>query len=332
MKSPALTILTESDIRKSVGLDADSLAAIENAFAQLAEGKATVPAPMGIEVVDHHGEVDVKSAYLHGADAFAIKIAAGFYNNKELGLPTASGMMVLLSAETGFPKAVLFDNGYLTQLRTALAGAIAAKYFAPQKVDTVAVIGAGLQGRYQLRALRLVRKFTRAFVVSRTAESATKFAAEMSSELGLAITPARSIAEAIQLSDLVITATPSRAPLVLLEHLHAGLHITSMGSDGPGKQELDPQILRHVDRLCCDRKSQSFHSGELQHGLKYGAITEQSEILELGEVTSGRISGRRTDSEISVCDLTGVGIQDTAIALLAYHHALEAGLGTTLQV
>ena len=147
--SPSKVILlTEAELRESVGLDAVSLAAIERAFAALADGGVTLPPPMAIDFPLSDGEVHIKSAYLHGEDAFAIKIASGFYKKAERGYPTASGMMVLVSAETGFLEAIFFDNGYLTQLRTALAGAIAAKYFAKKKLGRVGIIGAGSQGRY----------------------------------------------------------------------------------------------------------------------------------------------------------------------------------------
>jgi ornithine cyclodeaminase len=284
--------------------------------------------PMHISVEEHEGELDVKSACIRGLDAFAIKIAAGFYRNKDLGLPNSSGMMVLISAQTGFPIALLLDNGYLTQVRTGLAGAIAAKYLAPDKTDTVGILGAGTQGRFQVRALQLVRQFRRVFIFDKTPESARRYADEMSGEMGLPVEVATSPAQLLEKSDLIVTSTPSRSPVLMLEWLHSALHITAMGADGPGKQELDPRILGRADRLVCDRKSQCVRIGELQHAFSAGILTEQSEIVELGEITSGTKPGRRNDEEITVCDLTGVGIQDTAIAVLAYRLALERGMGT----
>jgi len=150
----------------------------------------------------------------------------------------------------------------------------------------------------------------------------------MSSELGLTVAAVETITEAVDQSDLVVTSTPSRTPFLMLENLHPGIHITAMGSDGPGKQELDPRILERADRLGCDSKQQCLRLGELQHGLKHGTITEQSTIVELGEVISGQKPGRQHEDEITVCDLTGVGVQDTAIALLAYNRARQTALGT----
>lgn len=313
-------------------MNAKALVAVEDAFTRLAHGDAIVPAPMGIEVPERGGEIHVKTAYVRGLDGFAVKIASGFSTNAALGLPNASGMMILCSAETGHPQALLLDNGYLTDLRTGIAGAIAAKYLARDNIAAVGVVGTGIQARFQLQALRLVRQLRRVLVYGRTPEAVRKYAAEMSAELGVRVTPAQSISELVRDSEVVITTTPSRAPLVMAEDLHEGLHITAVGSDGPGKQELDPRVLARADRLACDLKSQCFRLGELQHGLKAGTITAESEIIELGELTGGSKRGRKHDGEITVCDLTGVGVQDTAIAALAYREACERGLGTPVSL
>src|ERR1035437_10339163 len=150
-----VVVLTEREIRSVLTLDVDALAAIEEAFTRLADGQADVPPIVGLFVPEHRGEIDVKAAYIHGLPSLAVKIASGFFDNGLWGLPSGSGLMVVLSTRTGFPQAILLDNGYLTDVRTALAGAAAAKYLAPERVRTVGVIGAGTQGRYQARALQL---------------------------------------------------------------------------------------------------------------------------------------------------------------------------------
>lgn len=328
---PAITVLTETDMRACVSVDLEALGAIEEGFVLLAQGQATVPPAMGIDVPEHRGEVHVKSAYVGGLDSFAVKIAAGFYGNPEKGLPTGSGMMVLLSAKTGFPQALLLDNGYLTELRTGLAGALAAKYLARESLRTVGVIGAGSQGRYQVQALSLVRDFDRLIVFDTKLESAEKYVTEMSGELGIEVTAVSDVAELVGQADLVVTATPSRKPYLSAEWLHPGLHITAMGSDGPEKGELEPEVLSRADRVVCDRKSQCFGLGELHHAAVAGVIAED-DVSELGEIAAGDKPGRESDDEITVCDLTGVGVQDTAIALLAYERAVKRGLGTRIAV
>jgi ornithine cyclodeaminase len=256
----------------------------------------------------------------------AIKIASGFYGNAALGLPSGSGMMVVVSAETGFPEGVLLDNGYLTEVRTGLAGAAAAKYLAPSAVSTVGVIGAGSQGRYQVRALRLVRSFERVLVFDRSAESAEAYAREMRAELGVAVAPAGPEA-VVRESQVVLSCTPSREPIVRASWLHPGLHITSMGADTAEKQELESEVLRRADRLACDYKRQCVERGEFLHALRAGAIGPDADVTELGELTSGRRPGRQRPEEVTVCALTGVGVQDAAIALLCYERAIAAGAG-----
>jgi len=321
-----IVVLSEREVRALVPLDADALGAIERAFAALAEGRAEVPPIVGLFVPERHGEVDVKGAYIRGLPRMAIKIASGFYDNPKLGLPSSSGMMVVVSAETGFPEGVLLDNGYLTEVRTGLAGALAAKHLAPPEVDTAGVIGAGTQGRYQVRALRLVRSFRRVLVFDRSAATAEAYAREMQDELGVAVEPAGAEA-VVRESQVVVTCTPSREPIVRAAWLHAGMHITSMGADTAEKQELEAGVLRRADRLACDYKRQCFERGEFLHARREGAIDDHAEVTELGDMASGRRPGRERPDEITVCALTGVGVQDAAIALLCFERALAAGAG-----
>ncbi len=332
MPLPPITVLTESDLRTCVGMDEGSLQAVEQGFTKLALGMAAVPPIMMIPVPDRNGEVDVKSAYVEGLESFAVKIASGFFDNPEHGLPSGSGMMVVISAETGFPQAVLLDNGYLTDVRTALAGAIAAKYLARKVIDSVGVVGAGTQGRYQVRALQLVRDFNRVLAYDRDPEVAAVYSREMKQELGVAVAVASDPGMVVRDTELVTTATPSKTPYVQPEWLSAGQHMTAMGSDSEEKQELDPRVFERADRIVCDRQSQCFRLGELHHARDAGILDEDSDITELGELTAGSKQGRRAESEITVCDLTGVGVQDTAIALLAYRKARERGLGMTVNV
>jgi ectoine utilization protein EutC len=338
----AVLVLTEPEIRRVVTLDLEALAAIEGAFTKLAGQQADVPPIVGLFVPQRHGEVDVKAAYIHGLPSLAIKIASGFFDNGRWGLPSGSGLLVVLSAVTGYPQAVLLDNGYLTDVRTALAGAAAAKYLAPTRVRTVGVIGAGTQGRYQVRALQLVRSFERVLVHDHSPSAVAAYVREMPDVLArdaAGRTPSLARVAPVEVgpadpetlvreSDLVITCTPSREPVVRAAWLHPGLHITAMGADIPEKQELDSEVLRRADRLACDLKVQCFARGEFHHALSAGALTADVSVAELGELTSGRAPGRQRADEISVCALTGVGVQDTAIALLAFGRAAAARLGT----
>jgi ectoine utilization protein EutC len=327
-----ITILTESEIRQCVALDGEAIAAVEEAFVALAAGRAVTPPIMRIDIAAHHGEVDVKSAYVEGLDSFAIKVASGFFDNPKRGLPSGSGLMLVWSATIGFPQAALFDNGYLTHVRTGAAGAIAAKYLARQRIETVGVIGSGAQARYQLLALREVRAFSRVLAYSPNPDHLNRYTVEMSEALGLPVEAAAGPEAVVRGCDLLVTTTPSAEPIVRAEWLHPGLHITAMGSDSEHKQELEPGVLAAADRRVCDLKSQCFRLGEHHHALEAGLLSPDSAVDELGEIAAGRKPGRVSDSEITVCDLTGVGIQDTAIALLAYQKATARGLGIQLDV
>ncbi len=258
-------------------------------------------------------------------------MSSGFFDNYKLGLPSLGGMMILLSAKVGFPQALLLDNGYLTDVRTGLAGAIAAKFLAPKQIKTAGIIGAGAQARYQIRALKLVRDFEQVLVYNRHPERAADYIEHMSAVLNADIIQAASIADVVGRSDVVVTTTPAKSPFLEAGWLHPGLHITAMGSDAEEKNELEPAVLARADLLVCDRKSQVFRLGEHHHALEAGAISEETPVVEIGEMTAGRHPGRANDEQITVCDLTGTGVQDTAIALLAYRKAQEKGLGMTIE-
>ncbi len=334
-----IVVLTERELRQVVALDHDALAAIEEAFSRLAAGQAEVPPILGLFVPERRGEVDVKGAVIQGLPSLAIKIASGFFDNQSWGLPSGSGLMVVLSARTGYPQAILLDNGYLTDVRTALAGAAAARHLAPRALRTVGIVGAGAQGRYQAQALQLVRSFDRVLVYDRSEAAVEAYVREMPGVLGRhraaggagggapVEVEAADPETLVRRSDLVVTCTPSHEPIVRAEWLHAGLHVTAMGADTPEKHELESAVLGRASRLACDLKRQCFERGEFRHARADGAIGDATPIAELGELTSGRQPGRRDDSEITVCALTGVGVQDTAIALLAYGRAAAAGLG-----
>ena len=323
----AITILAEDEIRSCVELDEEAISAVANGFTSLAAGKVTLPHIVRVDIPEHKGEVDIKTAYIRGLDSFAIKIAAGFFGNYRLGLPTGSGMMVLVSAKTGRPEAVLLDNGYLTDVRTGAAGALAARHLARERIDTAGVIGSGAQARYQMTALRQVRDFRRLMVYGIIPDQVEQYVAEMAPLLGVQVVRAESVETVVRNSDVVVTCTPAKEPFLKAEWLHPGLHITAMGTDSEDKQELHSDALARADLLVCDRKSQSFRLGEFHNGLEAGVISEDDPIIELGDLISGRESGRTNDDQITICDLTGVGVQDTTIALLAYQKAMKKGLG-----
>ncbi len=328
---PNATILTEDDLRSCVELDAETLTVVENAFRALGAGGVIMPPVLSMAIKDHHGEVDVKTAYVPGLDGFAIKISPGFFDNPQRGLPSLNGLMVLLDSETGIVRAVLLDNGYLTDIRTAAAGAVAAKHLAPAEIRTAGVIGAGLQAELQIRALKLVRDFSELVVWARNSGKSEAYALKMRSALGISVRVATTAEDVVQHADVLVTTTPARKPLIRRDWLHPGLHITAMGSDAPDKNELDPRILVEADRFVCDRNEQSRALGEMRTAIATGLLAADHVADELGEIVAGQKPGRRSDDETTVCDLTGTGVQDTAIATHAYRIAVECGLGFEIE-
>jgi ornithine cyclodeaminase len=326
-----MLIFTEQELKQFIQINKEAVKVVEDAFSKLSKNEAVMPPIMRVDIEDQNGEVDVKTAYLKGKEMFAIKISSGFFNNYQLGLPSGNGMMILINTKTGVPEAVLLDNGYLTEVRTAAAGAVAAKYLSKENIGTVGVIGAGSQARFQLRALQLVRNFNKVLVYARSVERAKNYAGEMANELGVEVEIAESAEFAVRNSDIVITTTPAKEPIIKAEWLHPGLHITAMGSDAENKQELDPEVLAKADLLVCDTKAQCARLGELHHALANGVLTEESPIIEIGEITSLKVTGRKNDDQITVCDLTGTGVQDTAIALFTYHEMKKRNKGLTIE-
>lgn len=319
-----MKIFHENEIREFVKVNPTAIEIVEEGFTALAKGIVTLPPIMRIDIPEHNGEIDVKTAYIKGLDTFAIKISSGFFNNSLIGLPSLSGMMILFQTKTGLTESILLDNGYLTDVRTAAAGAIASKYLAKSKVDRVGVIGTGTQARYQIEALSHVRDFKQLTVYGRNEESAKKYALEMESTLGVKVVIAKNVEGLVKESEIVVTTTPSITPLIKADWLHPGLHITAMGSDAEHKQELEPLIFEKADIIACDVKSQCFRLGELHHALESQIITQHNEnILEIGEIISGIKTGRIDERQLTICDLTGTGVQDTVIARFAYNQLIN---------
>lgn len=326
-----MTILTEAELRRIVSLDLDAVACVEAAFAALATKAVAMPPILRLDIPEHRGEVDVKTAYVPGIDAFAIKISPGFFNNPQIGLPSVNGMMVLFSSKTGLVEALLLDNGYLTDVRTAAAGAVAAKYLARKDASIATIFGAGVQAQLQLKALTLVRPIGEARLWARDPQKAEATAANIRAELGIRIFVESDPSKAVTGSHIIVTTTPSEKPLLRAEWLEPGQHVTAMGSDAEHKNEIDPAIIRFADLYVADSLKQTRRLGELHHAIAAGLIPENQAFPELGAIIAGTSAGRQSDHAITIADLTGTGVQDTAIATLARDRAQRAGAGTAFE-
>ena len=322
-----IKILTETELRNTIPLDIKVIDCIESAFSELATGKVIMPPILSMPIKEYNGEIDVKTAYLPGIDSFALKASPGFFDNPKIGLPSTSGLMILFSCKTGVLEALLLDNGYLTDIRTAAAGAVAARHLSRIDSSNVCIIGAGTQAKLQLTALNLVRPIKYANIWARNFEKASLVAEELSIKLGFQIQASNNISEAVKSADIVVTTTPSTEPILKADWLHPGLHITAMGADQQTKNELDPQCLKLADLYVADSISQTIKQGELRAALDAKIISSLESFPELGKIINKTEKGRSSPKDITIVDLTGTGAQDTAIATYALKKAVELGAG-----
>jgi len=323
---PDVLTLTEADVRSLVG-PAEALDCMRTGFAALHRRAVTQPAIMDLEFPDFQGEAHLKGAHIHGSPFWAVKAATGFWGNPDRGLPLTNGLFLVFSAETGILSAILFDNGYLTELRTGAAGALAADLLAPADIEQAAIIGAGGQARYQLEALLGVRRPQRVVVASRSGAEA--YAKEMQELHDIEVTVMPDVETAVRGSQLVVTTTPSREPVVLADWVQPGTHVTAMGSDFHEKQELEASLLGRADVVAADHPPVAAANGEVHHAVDSGAIS-LDDVVSLGALVAGDAQGRVNGSSITIADLCGVGVQDAAVATEVMRRAADAGLGSRI--
>jgi ornithine cyclodeaminase len=296
--------------------DLDLVEAMEEGFIAYSQGKVVVP-PVGELVFDDPpGDAHIKYGYIVGDEYYVIKIATGGYENYKLGLPTTSGLMLLFKQKTGQLAAVLFDEGHLTNLRTAAAGAVCAKYLAPKKVQRLGVFGAGVQGRLQVEHLRPWVDCTDVIVWGIDDRELGTYKEDMESK-GYRVETTREPADIASSCNLIVTATPTKTPLLAADQIQKGTHITAMGSDTLEKQELGPGILEKADLVVADSISQSASRGEIFQATKAGRLKPE-DVVELGSVIVDPKLQRESDDQITVADLTGVAVQDIQISKAVY--------------
>ncbi len=304
--------LVERDEIEAVLPGIDLVGIIEEGFVRYSRGEVVVP-PVGEMLFDNPpGDVHIKYGYIRNAEHYVIKIASGFYDNIKLGLPSTDGMMLVFKQATGQLDSILLDNGYLTTMRTAAAGAVAAKHLAPRNVERIGIIGAGQQARAQVRLLKEVTDCREAMVCGQNRDEADLCAADMR-QCGFSVETATHASEVAAQCNLIVTVTPSKTPLLYAADIRPGTHITAIGSDTPEKQELDCVILARADIVVTDSLAQCVSRGEIYKALEAGAISKSS-VVELGQVISDSNLRRTSDEQITVADLTGLAVQDIQIA------------------
>ena len=288
-----LTVLDESA----------ALAAVASGFQRHARGEAEVPPPMHLAFADPPGDCHVKAAAVAGEEVFVLKLASSFSGNCAHGMAANNGFMAVVSAKTGELLALLHDRGQLTDLRTAMAGAIAAHAIAGSRRDTLGVVGTGTQARLQAKWIARHLGCRSILVWGRHAGRAAALAADLGAQAVV-------LEELCARADIIATTTPATEPLLTAPMLRPGARIVAVGADSPGKRELDVEILTRA-RIVVDSRAQCVDHGEAGWAVRAGLVDAAS-LVELGALLAAPIAFR--DEETVVADLTGVAIQDLEIA------------------
>lgn len=292
---------------------------IEQGFRAYSEGRVVVP-PVG-EMMLERGEVHIKYGFIREDEFYIIKIASGFYQNPEMGLPSGNGLMLVFKQMTGEPVSILLDEGHLTDVRTAAAGAVAAKYLAPSKVKRIGIVGAGVQGKMQLMYLKQIVKCRNVLVWGINEEELFAYKTEMERE-GFILGTTLDSKDILKTCNLIVTVTPSKEPVIKFPDLQPGTHITCIGSDTPLKQEVDPEILNNADIITTDSLEQCVQRGEIYKAIESGFLKIEN-VTELGNIISGTSPARISDYQLTVADLTGLAVQDIIIASLVYREYMN---------
>jgi len=305
-----MKVISLDQIRKALP-SVDLVDEIERGFVAYSRGDSVVPPVGELILEDPPGEVHIKYGYINGDDYYVIKIASGFYGNKALGIPVGNGMMLMFSQKTGEPVAILHDEACLTDIRTAVAGTIAAKYLAPSSVECIGIAGTGNQARLQLEYLKPVTGCRKVLLWGRDRSKFDAYIEDMTPH-GFAIDTTTDAADLLANCNLIVTTTTATEP-VLVGQARPGTHITAMGSDTLEKQEVDASILAAADLVVADSIPQCLERGEIHQALKVGAI-RRDDIVELGRIIAGDTPGRNSEEQVTIADLTGVAVQDIQIS------------------
>lgn len=327
MKSTETLLLTRKEVASLLSIG-ECIAAVENAFKQHAEGKTPTPEILGMRV--REGGFHIKAGIMNlGKTYFVAKANANFPNNmKQYGLPTIQGVIIVCDGDDGRLLA-LMDAIEITIMRTGAATAVAAKHLARANAATATICGCGNQGRISLKAIMNVLQLKTVFAFDVDGAQANKFAAELTQELQISMTPVQDLGKAVRQSEICVTCTPSKKPFLRREDVSPGTFIAAVGADSEEKQELDPALVAS-SKVVVDLLSQCANIGELHHALQQALMTRADVHAELGEVICGKKIGRASNEEIIIFDSTGTALQDVAAAVIVYEKAVQQGIGKKL--
>ncbi len=309
------TIFNLDQIKKVLP-ELDPIQAIEEGFVAYSQGKVVVPPVGELIFEDPPGDCHIKYGFIKEDEFYVIKIASGSYENIHKNIPTTNGLMLIFKQTTGELASILLDEGYLTNVRIAAAGAVVAKYLAPKNVHRIGIFGAGIQGRLQVEYLRSFVDCKNLTVWGINKEELDKYQKDME-QSGYQVETTLEPAVVAERCNLIITATPSKTPLLKSGEIRKGTHITAMGSDTTEKQELDSKILQVADIVVADSLEQSRTRGEIYQATRSGVLLKNIPV-ELGKVIANPESGRASEEQVTVADLTGVAVQDIQISKIVY--------------
>ena len=287
-----------------------SVEAIRSCYIAASKKSVSLPPVGHIPFPLVNGDCHIKAGHIHEEPIFVIKIATGFYDNPKIGKSSSNGMMVVFSALTGEPVAVLQDEGWLTDMRTGIGGALATCALAKRSARNVLLLGAGIQCRMQANALAKLFESSLKFNIWARSKEKAELAANDLSASGLSAAATLDLEASVRNSEIIITTTPATSALFHADWISKGTHITAIGADSPGKQEVDQKLVENADVVVCDLADQSLDHGEFQHAHKAGVLKE---VKEIGDILNGKTLGRTTDDQITIVDLTGIAPQDIAI-------------------
>lgn len=305
-----MLILSKQQILDKFDADAITLL-LKEGFIAYSQQQVQMPPVQHLLFGQANGDCCIKSGYLQGDSQFVVKVSGGFYDNPAQGLASNQGLMMAFSALTGEPQAILLDEGWLTALRTALAGRIAAELCAPKHISAIGIIGTGMQARLHLMYLKSVVACRALWVWGRS-ETALEEYRQYAEDKGFEVNTTLNAAELARHCQLIITTTPSREPILQAADIQPGTHITAVGADSAGKHELSPELVAKADKILLDSWAQCSEFGEISQAFQQGLLATHT-LTEVGSVLAQGISFRDNDQQITLADLTGLGIQDVQI-------------------
>jgi alanine dehydrogenase len=321
--------LSEKKIKSILTMD-DTLKAVEMAFRAKGQGTLQMPPKMYLYYETHNGDLRVMPSYIPSLDISGVKVVNVHPNNpKKYRLPSVMATILLVDPANGYPVGV-FDGTWITTMRTGAASGIASKYLAREDASVLALVGAGVQAETQLEAILKVRKIKKVKLYDIVRAISERFVKKYK-HLKLDFKICDTVKECVEGADIICTVTPVRKPIVKSAWVKKGAHINAMGADAPGKEELEPALVKR-SKIVIDDWDQASHSGEINVPLAKGIISKGDIHAEIGDVVTGKKKGRNSPNDITIFDSTGLGVQDLTTANIVYKIAKKKKLGTWLQI